>query len=137
MFGKNRTSSDAASEAWHEIRDAATDRAKDMSEEARRRASLAWDAMAGRPAPKRTWPMIRATVVGVLVGWGASEFYRRRRTQVNDAVANLGNELREAKHKADERIAKAKATPGSPIEKAKAAVSTTSASSNTNATPQA
>lgn len=136
MFGKNRTSSDAASEAWHELRDVASDRAKDLSDEARRRASLAWDAMAGRPAPKRTWPMVRAGIVGVLVGWGASEFYRRRRTEVNDAVANLGNELRGAKQTVDERIAKAKATPGSPIEKARAAVSTPS-SSNTNATPQA
>jgi hypothetical protein len=82
--------------------------------------------------------MVRAGIVGVLVGWGASEFYRRRRTQVNDAVANFGNELREAKHTVDERIAKAKATPGSPMEKARAAVSTsTSSSSNTNATPQA
>jgi hypothetical protein len=78
----------------------------------------------------------------VLVGWGASEFYRRRRTQVNDAVANLGNELRVAKTNVDERIAKAKATPGSPIEKAKAAVTTAGntsnpSSTNTNATPQA
>ncbi|WP_162908194.1 hypothetical protein [Allorhizocola rhizosphaerae] len=135
MFGKNRnTTSDAASEAWHELRDAATDRAKDLGDEARRRTLLAWDAMAGRPAPKRTWPMVRAGIIGVLVGWGASEFYRRRRTQVNDAVANFGNELREAKHNVDERLAKAKATPGSPIEKAKAAVST---SGNTNSTPQA
>ncbi len=149
MFGRNRTSGDAASEAWHELRDAASDRAKDLGDEARRRALLAWDAMAGRPAPMRTWPVVRATIIGVLVGWGASELYRRRRTEVNGAVAEVGNQLREAKHnvderiakakhEVDERIAKAKATPGTPLEKAKAAVSTsTSNNPNTNATPHA
>lgn len=142
MFKKSHTDS-AASEAWHELRDVATDRAKDLGEstrskltdaggEARRRAAVAWDVLAGRPTPARKWPMVRAGIVGALVGWGAAELYRRRRHEVNEAVANLSTELRGAKTHLDERIAKAKATPGSPIDKAKAAVGAGKA----NATPR-
>jgi len=135
MFAKNRHS-EAASEAWHELRGLAAERAKDLGEtarskftdvgdETRRRAVLAWDVLAGHPARASKWPMVRAGLLGVALGWGAAELYRRRKQEVNEAVAQLSNELRDAKTSFDDRIAKAKATPGSPIDKAKAVVTPT------------
>jgi hypothetical protein len=135
MFGRSKSEGLAAA-AWNELadglsstRDVAAGHAKELGDVARRRASLAWDVLAGRPVPTSKWPMFRALVVGVLVGWGASELYRRRQTDIDRAVEKariaVKDELREAKTSIDGRIAKAKATPGSPIEKARAAVSRT------------
>jgi hypothetical protein len=130
MFGRRSNSEGLATATWQELtdglsstRDVAADQAKELGAQARRRASLAWDVLAGRPIPNRKWPVFRAAVLGILAGWGASELYRRRRTDVDKAMAAVGSELREARTSIDGRIAKAKATPGSPIEKAKAAVS--------------
>jgi len=133
MFGRSKSEGLAAA-TWHELadglsstRDVAAGHAKDLGAQARRRASLAWDVLAGRPAPTRKWPMFRAAVIGVLVGWGVSELYRRRQSDIDKAVdkarAAVKDELREAKTSIDGRIARAKATPGTPLEKAKAAVS--------------
>lgn len=135
MFGKARHYEGQASEALHELRDLTAERAKelghtarnrlsDVGDEARHRASTAWDVLAGRPMRASRWPMVRAGLIGIALGWAAAELYRRRRDEVNEAVSRLGSELREAKTNIDERVAKAKATPGSPIEKAKAAVVT-------------
>ena len=133
MFGRSKSDGLAAA-TWHELadglsssRDVAAEHARDLGAHARRRASLAWDVLAGRPVPTRKWPVFRAMVAGILVGWGVSELYRRRRPEIDSAVdkarTTVRDELREAKSTIDDRIAKAKATPGSPIEKARAAVS--------------
>jgi len=125
-----------AAATWQELadglsstRDVAAGHAKDIGQQARRRAGLAWDALSGRPVPTRKWPAFQALVAGILVGWGVSELYRRRRPEIDQAVdkamATAKHELREAKTSIDDRIAKAKATPGSPIEKARAVVSRT------------
>lgn len=135
MFGRSNSENMAAA-TWHELadglsstRDVAAGHAKDLGAQARRRASLAWDVLAGRPVPTRKWPVFRAMVAGILVGWGVSELYRRRRPEIDQAVdkamITAKHELREAKSTIDDRIARAKATPGSPIEKARAAVSRT------------
>ncbi|HZM79291.1 MAG TPA: hypothetical protein VFC19_26470 [Candidatus Limnocylindrales bacterium] len=132
MFGRNKSEGLAAA-AWHELadglsstRDVAAGHAKDLGAKARRRAGLAWDVLAGRPVPTRKWPAFRAAVAGILIGWGVSELYRRRRPEidkaVDKAVTTAKHELREAKTSIDGRIARAKATPGSPLEKARAAV---------------
>jgi hypothetical protein len=48
-----------------------------VTQEARRRASLAYDALAGRPAP-RPWAWLAAAgVVGVVVGWAGTVFGRQ------------------------------------------------------------
>lgn len=133
MFGR-RKSEGLAAATWHELadglsstRDVAAGHAKDLGAQARRRASLAWDVLSGRPVPTRKWPAFRAAIVGILVGWGVSELYRRRQSDIDKAVdkarSAVKDELREAKTSIDGRIAKAKATPGSPIDKARAAVS--------------
>lgn len=135
MFGRSKSESLAAA-TWHELanglsstRDVAAGHAKDLGAQARQRASLAWDALSGRPVPTSKWSMFRAVVAGILVGWGASELYRRRQSDIDKAVEKarsaVREELREARTSIDDRIAKAKATPGSPIEKARAAVSRT------------
>jgi hypothetical protein len=115
-----------ANEKWHELVEMLG------STEAGRRASGAWDVLAGRPTPTRTWPVLRAAALGVALGWVASEFYRRRQPQIDQTIEQtmdkVGHEIRGAKHQLDERIAKAKATPGTPMEKAKAAVGRTNAS---------
>jgi hypothetical protein len=134
MFG--RSSDGLAAATWHELadglsstRDVAAGHAKDLGAQARKRASLAWDALSGQPAPTRKWPVFRAMLAGILVGWGVSELYRRRQPDIDKAVDKakiaVRDELREAKTSIDGRIAKAKATPGSPIDKAKAAVTRT------------
>lgn len=96
------------------------------STEAGRRASTAWDVLHGRRVSAGGWPMIRAIVVGVAVGWAASEFYRRRKPEIDQTVEKMTDkmteQLTEAKHTVDDRIARAKATPGTPMEKVKAAV---------------
>jgi hypothetical protein len=94
------------------------------STEAGRRATTAWDVLAGRPVQSRTWPMIRAAALGAVVGWVAADLYRRRRPEIDEAVDRVTDELREAKQTVDERLARAKATPGSPLDKAKAAAYT-------------
>jgi hypothetical protein len=135
MFGRSKTEGLAAA-AWHELanglsstRDVAAGHAKDLGTQARQRTSLAWDALSGRPAPTSKWSIFRAIVAGILVGWGASELYRRRQSDIDMAMDKarmaVRDELHEAKASIDDRIAKAKATPGSPIEKAKAAVTRT------------
>ncbi|GIH08544.1 hypothetical protein Rhe02_66110 [Rhizocola hellebori] len=127
MFGKRTQDiNGVANEKWHELVETLG------STEAVRRASGAWDVLAGRPTPTRAWPVLRAAALGVAAGWVASEFYRRRQPQIDQTIEQtmdkVGNELRGAKHQLDERIAKAKATPGSPMDKAKAAVGRTNAS---------
>lgn len=138
MFGKQthdinsvaKEVNSVANAKWHELVDNLG------STEAARRATNAWDVLAGRPTPTRSWPMIRAAVFGAAVGWFAHQVYRRRQVEIDQAVDKavdkVGHDLREAKHTIDDRIAKAKATPGSPMEKAKAAVS-----SNANSAPGA
>lgn len=93
----------------------------DVEDETRNRASLAWDALAGRPVHSSRWPMVRAGVAGLAVGWAAAYLYFQRRDEVNLALAQVGSGFKQAKDNLDERVAKAKATPGTPIEKAKAA----------------
>jgi hypothetical protein len=122
MFGRKSNPDGLATATWHELadglsstRDVAAEHAKDLGAQARRRTSLAWDVLAGRPLPSRKWPMIRAALFGIALGWCASELYRRRRSDVDRAM-NI------ARSSLDERIAKAKATPGSPLDKAKAAI---------------
>jgi hypothetical protein len=117
MFGKRTQDLDSmARAAWHDVVDTLS------SSEAGRRAGSAWDALAGRQ-PTRTWPMLRAAAIGVLIGWVGAEVYRRRRPQIDAAVDRVGEELRDAKTTVDERLARAKATPGTPMDKAKAAMS--------------
>jgi hypothetical protein len=119
MFGKKTQDMDSlAKAAWHDMVDGLS------ATEAGRRATTAWDVLAGRPAPGRAWPVIRAAALGAVAGWAAAELYHRRRPQIDEAVEKVGAELRDAKHTVDERLARAKATPGSPIDKAKAAVYT-------------
>jgi hypothetical protein len=133
MFGRSK-SDGLASATWHELadglsstRDVAAGRAKDLGTQARRRASLAWDVLSGRPVPTPKWPMFRAAIAGILVGWGVSELYRRRQSDIDKAMdkakTTVRQELQVARSSIDGRIAKAKATPGNPIEKAKAAMS--------------
>lgn len=135
MFGSKQAhdTESHATAAWNELvealgstRDNASDRAKGMSHEAGRRVSAAWDVLAGRPAPTRTWPVIRAMAIGVAAGWVAAEVARRRRPEIERTLertkAVVGTELKHAKQNLDERIAKVKATEGGPVEKAKAAV---------------
>ena len=126
MFGKRTQDiNSVANDKWHELVETLG------STEAGRRASGAWDVLAGRPTPTRAWPVFRAAALGLAVGWVASEFYRRRQVQIDQTIEQtvdkVGNEIRDAKHQFDERVAKAKATPGSPMEKAKAAVGRTNA----------
>jgi hypothetical protein len=126
MFGKRTQDiNSVANDKWHELVEMLG------STEAGRRASGAWDVLAGRPTPSRTWPMLRAAALGVAVGWVASEFYRRRQAQIDQTIEQtmdkVGTEIRGAKEQFDDRIATAKATPGSPMEKAKAAVGRTNA----------
>jgi hypothetical protein len=142
MFSKQaRDAETHAHAAWNELvealsstRDLASGKAKTLGNEAGRRASGAWDVLAGRPAPSRTSPVILAVLAGVAVGWLASEIARRRRTEINQAMTTVGNEVRQVasatKHNIDDRIARAKATDGSPIEKAKAAVGTNGHTTN-------
>lgn len=119
MFGKRAHELDnMARQAWHDVVDGLS------SSEAGRRASTAWDVLAGRPVPSRTWPVLRAAALGIVVGWVGAEIYRRRRPQIEEAVDRVGAELREAKGTVDERLARAKSTPGSPMDKAKAAMNT-------------
>jgi hypothetical protein len=131
MFGrKAQDINSVANQKWHELVEMLG------STEAGRRASGAWDVLAGRPTPARTWPMLRAAALGVALGWVASEFYRRRQQQIDHTIEQtmdrVGDEIRGAKHQFDERIAKAKATPGTPMEKAKAAVGRSNASNSIN-----
>ncbi len=135
MFArKTQDLNSMAMDKWHELVETLG------ATEAGRRASGAWEVLAGRPTPTRAWPAIRAALLGVAVGWVASEFYRRRQAQIDQQIEHtvdrVGTELRDAKHQLDERIAKAKATPGSPVDKAKAAVGMTNASGvNTSGLP--
>lgn len=126
MFGrKAQDINSVAAHKWHELVNTLG------STEAGRRTSGAWDVLAGRTTPARTWPVVRAAMLGAAIGWVASEFYRRRQAQIDRTIEQtmdrVGTEIRGAKHQLDERIAKAKATPGSPVEKAKAAVGRTNA----------
>jgi hypothetical protein len=120
MFGKRVQDLDSmARAAWHDAVDHLS------SSEAGRRAGTAWDVLAGRPVHTRTWPLLRAAAIGVVIGWVGSEVYRRSRTQIDEAVDRVGDELREARTTVDDRLARAKATPGTPIDKARAAMGTT------------
>lgn len=117
MFGKRANDFDnMARQAWHDVVDNLS------SSEAGRRAGNAWDALSGRPVSNRTWPILRAAALGLVIGWAGAEIYRRRRVQIDDAVDRVGAELRETKQTVDDRLARAKATPGSPVDKARAAM---------------
>src|SRR5262245_58798257 len=119
MFGRRAQDLDSlAKAAWHDMVDGLS------STEAGRRATTAWDVLAGRPTSPRAWPLIRAAALGAVAGWAATELYHRRRPQIDEAVERVAAEVRDAKHTVDERLARAKATPGSPIDKARAAVYT-------------
>lgn len=110
MLGRtNRELNNLANDSWHDFVEALG------STDAARRANTAWQALSGR-STTRTWPTVRAAAIGIALGWAASELYRRRHDEIDQA-------LKDAKHTVDDRLAVAKATPGSPIDKAKAAMS--------------
>jgi hypothetical protein len=112
-----------ASDMWQALAQAANQhrgRLGDSSEQARRRAALAWDVLAGRPAPRPWLPLAGAAVLGIFVGWAAAHVYRDRRPQLEQALSAARQQLRETTAAVQERISMAKAAPGGPVEKAKA-----------------
>jgi len=113
---------DNAADRAHAVGGRARDRLDDAGSEAQRRAGRAWDALAGRPAPRPWLAIGAAAALGVAVGWLAAEAYRGRR-QIEHALNVAGERAHEAKAVVDERVGRAKATPGGPVEKAKAAFS--------------
>lgn len=112
-----------ASDMWQALAQAVSERRGklgDSREEARRRAALAWDVLAGRPAPRPWLPLVGAAVLGIVVGWAAAHVYRGRRPQFEQALSAAGQQLQQTKAAVQERISKAKAAPGGPVDKAKA-----------------
>lgn len=112
-----------ASDLWQALAQAVSRRRgglDDSSEEARRRAALAWDVLAGRRAPRPWLPLAGAAVLGVVAGWAAAHVYRSRRPQLEQALSAAGQQLQQTKAAVQERISKAKAAPGGPVDKAKA-----------------
>jgi hypothetical protein len=133
MTGKKNDTTSAIAQALIDVlmsaRDSAVSRAKDWGHDAQeqfgdarsetgRRASAAWDALAGRSPSSDVWPAIGMALLGVAVGWVACDLYRRRQ-QIADTLSEGLDDLNES---VDRRMANAKATPGSPIDKAKAAL---------------
>jgi hypothetical protein len=96
----------------------AHDQFDDYRGEAARRASTAWDALAGRAPSANPWPAIGLGLLGVAVGWAARGLYQQRAQIAETAAQNL-HELSET---VEQRVATAKATPGTPLDKAKAAM---------------
>jgi hypothetical protein len=112
---------------WQALAQAVSERRGKLGgsrEEARRRAVLAWDVLAGRRAPRPWLPLAGAAVLGIVVGWAAAQVYRSRRPQLEQAINAAGQQLQQTKAAVHERISKAKAAPGGPAEKAKAAFTT-------------
>ncbi|MDI1465311.1 hypothetical protein QEZ54_30525 [Catellatospora sp. KI3] len=108
MFG-TRNHEGVAAATWHEFlrglsstRDVASERAVERAEavrdtltstgtEARRRASAAFDVLAGRPAPVRWGWVVAAGAVGALVGFAVAEALRGH--PVDEAVVSLRRQL--------------------------------------------
>ncbi|GHJ48405.1 hypothetical protein Cs7R123_57470 [Catellatospora sp. TT07R-123] len=108
MFG-TRNHEGVAAATWHEFlrglgstRDVAAERGAERAEairdtlsdtgtEARRRASAAFDVLAGRPAPVRWSWVLAAGAVGALVGFAAAEALRGH--PVDEAVVALRRQL--------------------------------------------
>jgi hypothetical protein len=96
----------------------ASDQLDDARTEAGRRAGRAWDALAGRSSSNDAWPAIGMGLLGIAVGWIACDIYRRR-NEIADTVSEGFDDLRES---VDRRVTNAQATPGGPVDKAKAAL---------------
>jgi hypothetical protein len=133
MTGRKQDTTSAIAQAVIDVllsaRDSAASHAKDWGHDAQeqfaevrgetgRRASAAWDALAGRTQSIDAWPAIGIGLVGIAVGWIACDIYRRRQ-QIADTVGENPDDL---KGSVDRRVANAQATPGGPIDKAKTAL---------------
>lgn len=120
MFLRSRNDNGVASATWHEFmrglgstRDVAAERAReragsvrdtlsDTGSEARHRASLALDMLAGRPAPVRwTW-VLAAAGLGALAGFAVAELLRGH--PVDEAVASLRRQLSHAREHVEENV---------------------------------
>jgi hypothetical protein len=132
MTGRKNDTTSAIAQALIDVllsaRDSAVSRAKDwghdaqeqlddVRSEAGRRTSAAWDALAGRSSSSDVWPAIGLGLLGIAVGWVACDMYRRRQ-QIADTLSEGLDDLTES---VDRRVANAQTTPGSPIDKARAA----------------
>lgn len=120
MFLRTRNNDSVATATWNEFlhglgstRDVAAERAKekagsvrsalsDTGSEARHRASLALDALAGRPAPVRWGWVVAAAGLGALAGFAVAELLRGH--PVDEAVASLRRQLGHSKDKAEEFV---------------------------------
>jgi len=72
--------------------DDASGRVGSGAKEARRRANLALDALAGR-RPSTPWGMLAlVATLGAVAGWAATAFGRRRRFTVHDDLTDLAND---------------------------------------------
>ncbi|HEX6872855.1 MAG TPA: hypothetical protein VF163_17295 [Micromonosporaceae bacterium] len=72
-----RSATNRAKHGAMQLYDESSDRVGDSAKEARRRANLAFDALAGRKPPKPWAALIAATVAGAVIGWFATLFGRR------------------------------------------------------------
>jgi hypothetical protein len=73
--------------------DGASGRVGSGAKEARRRANLALDALAGR-RPARPWGTLAlVAALGVVAGWAVTAFGRRRPLTVHDDLADLANDI--------------------------------------------
>src|SRR5688572_23361039 len=120
MFLRTRNNDSVATATWNEFlhglgstRDVAAERAKekagsvrealsDTGSEARHRASLALDALAGRPAPVRWGWVVAAAGLGALAGFAVAELMRGH--PVDEAVASLRRQLSHHKEQVEERV---------------------------------
>jgi hypothetical protein len=120
MFLRTRNKDSVASATWNEFlhglgttRDVAAERARekagsvrstlsDTGSEARHRASLALDALAGRPAPMRWGWVVAAAGIGALAGFAVAELLRGH--PVDEAVASLRRQLSHSKEQAEEYV---------------------------------
>jgi hypothetical protein len=133
MTGRKHDTTSAIAQAVIDVllsaRDNAVSRAKDWGHDAQeqfedvrgetgRRANRAWDALAGRSQSNDVWPAVGLGLLGVAVGWIACDIYRRRQ----QIAATVSEGLSDLKESVDRRVANAQATPGGPIDKAKAAL---------------
>src|SRR5262245_7553852 len=119
MFLRSRDDS-LASATWHEFmkglgstRDVASERAREKAArsrvapphtgvEARHRASLALDALSGKPAPVRWGWVVAAAGIGVLAGFAVAELLRGH--PIDEAVASLRRQLAHPHEQVEERI---------------------------------
>ncbi|MEV0459480.1 hypothetical protein [Catellatospora methionotrophica] len=120
MFLRTRNKENVASATWNEFlhglgstRDVAAEKAREKAgsvretlsgtgTEARQRASLALDALAGRPAPVRWGWVVAAAGVGVLAGLAVAELLRGH--PVDEAVASLRRQLSHSKEQVQEYV---------------------------------